>query len=103
MPDPYLSENPLKILRVRLASGVKATPLCIAVIGWLCNDPTDPFIAAIQLQGAQVFLRLSDESALEPACSLIDFLHQVKVICQFFEFDSAQTRYVVERVRQMLE
>ena len=97
------ADDPLELLRRRLEAGVRATPLCIAIIGWLCNDPTDPFVAAMELQHNQVALRLSNEPALEPLCSLLDFLDQVRVICRAFQFDAAQTGYVVTRARQLLE
>ena len=103
MPTSHLADNPLEILRRRLEAGVKATPLCIAVIGWLCNDPTDPFIAAIKLQGNQVTLRLSNEPAAEPVCSLLDFLDQIRVVCEFMQLGAAQTSYVVTRARDLLE
>ena len=103
MPDPYLSENPLEILRHRLGAGVKATPLCLAIMGWLANSPTNPFVAAIMLRGEEVALRLSDEPTLEPLSSLGEFLDQVAVICQSLRFDAAQTSYLLTRARDLLD
>ena len=103
MPDPYLSDNPLEILRLRLATGVKATPLCLAIMGWLTNVPTVPFVAAIVLQDEQVTLRLSDEAAMEPLGSVGEFLDQVAVICHALRFDGAQTSYLLTRARDLLD
>lgn len=103
MNTSRLADNPLEILRLRLEAGVKATPLCVAIMGWLCNVPTDPFVAAIRLHGGEVALRLSDEPALEPLCPLADFLDQVQVICHSIQFDTAQTNFILTRARHLLE
>ncbi len=103
MPDPYLAQNPLEILRRRLEDGIRATPLCVAIMGWLANVPTAPFVASITLYGEQVALRLSDESALEPLSSVGDFLDQIAVICQSLHFDAAQTSYLLTRARDLLD
>ena len=102
MPDLFLAHNPLEILRLRLEAGVNVTPLCFAIMGWLANIPTEPFVSSIVLNKDQVALRLSDEPALEPLCSLDDFLDQVGVICYSLRFDSAQTSYLVTRARELL-
>lgn len=103
MPDLFLAHNPLEILRVRLEDGVNVTPLCRAIMGWLANAPTDPFLVSIVLHKDQVALRLSDESTLEPLCSLSDFLDQVAVICHFLQFDGAQASYLLTRARDLLD
>ncbi len=103
MPDPFLSQNPLEILRLRLEAGVSVTPLCRAVMGWLANVPTDPFVASIVLHKDQVALRLSDEPSLEPLCSVGDFLDQIGVISQSLHLDSAQTSYLLTRARDLLD
>ncbi len=77
--DPATDET-LSVLKSRLAAGVKATPLCLAVIGWLCETPTEPAIAEIRRNAeGLVWLRLSDETRMEPLCSFLDFLAQVRI------------------------
>jgi len=103
MPAPYLSQNPLEILGLRLEVGVRVMSPCRAVMGWLANVPTDPFVAAIVVHKEQVALRLSDEPALEPLCSVGDFLDQIGVISQSLHLDSAQTSYLLTRARDLLD
>lgn len=103
MPAPYLSENPLELLRRRLEVGVQATPLCRAVMGWLANVPTDPFVAAIVVRDERVALRLSGEPALEPFGSLDDFLTQIAVIGGSLHLNAAQTSFLLTRARDLLE
>ena len=70
----------LSVLKSRLAAGVKVTPVCLAVIGWLCETPTDPAIAEIRrTDEGRIWLRLTDESRMEPLCSFLDFLSQVRI------------------------
>ena len=103
MPAPPRPDDPLEILRLRLETGVKVTPLCRAVIGWLANVPTDPFVAAVALRGERVALRLSDEPGLEPFGSLDDFLTQIAVVGRSLGLDAAQTSFLLTRARDLLE
>ena len=103
MPTSHLADNPLEILRHRLEAGVKATPLCLAIMGWLANVTMVPFVAAIMLRGEQVALRLSDEAALGPLGSVGDFLNQIAVICRSLSLDGAQTSYLLTRARDLLD
>ena len=103
MPNVPLAENPLEILKSRLEAGVKATPLCLAIIGWLADVPTEPFVAEIRRSPeGDIVLRLSDEKVSEPLCSFFDFLKQVRVICQSLGLNEAQTARVATEVRQRL-
>ena len=93
----------LNILKSRLKSGIKATPLCLAVIGWLCETPTEPAIAEIRRNAeGLVWLRLSDEARLEPLCSFLDFLAQVRIISVSLGMTEAQTQHLVAWTRQRL-
>lgn len=103
MPAPNLPDDPLELLQLRLEAGVRVTPLCRAVMGWLANVPTDPFVAAVALQGERVALRLSDEPALEPFGSVNKILDQVGVMCQALHFDPAQTSVLLTRARDLLD
>lgn len=92
----FAPEAALSLLRSRLRQGLKATPLCLAIIGWLCDTPTDPSVAEIRLHpDGQVWLRLSDEVTLEPLCPSIQFLQQVSIICQSVGMTQGQTRATV--------
>ncbi len=94
----------LGVLKHRLAGGVKATPVCLAVLGWLCETPTDPAIAEIQRTAeGRVWLRLSDESRMEPLCSFQDFLTQVRIIGTALSLTEAQTQALVAWTRKKLE
>lgn len=103
MPAYFSAEDSLAVLSSRLQSGVRATPLCLAVMGWLCGRATVPYIANIRLQGNQVLLRLSDEPTLEPFCSLPDFLGQVRLICQSLNMPEEQTQQVLACAQRRLE
>lgn len=97
------TDETLSVLRSRLAAGVKATPLCLAVIGWLCETPTEPAIADIRRNAeGLVWLRLSDETRLEPLCSFLEFLSQVRIISASLDMTEAQTQHLVAWTRQRL-
>lgn len=102
LADPILEET-LDTLKRRLAGGLKATPLCVAVVGWLCETPTDPAIAEIHRGGeGLVWLRLSDETRMEPLCAFLEFLSQVRIICTSLSLSEAQTQAAVAWTRQQL-
>ncbi len=102
LADP-LTDETLDVLRSRLAAGVKATPLCLAVIGWLCGTLTEPSIAEIRRNAeGLVWLRLSNEVRMEPLCSFLDFLSQVRIISASLEMTEAQAQHLVAWTRQRL-
>ena len=102
LADPSTAET-LSVLKSRLAAGIKATPLCLAVIGWLCETPTEPAIADIRRTAeGLVWLRLSDEVRMEPLCSFLDFLAQVRVISASLGMTEAQTQHLIAWTRQRL-
>ena len=102
LADP-LTDQTLGVLKDRLGQGLKATPLCLAVIGWLCATPTEPAIAEIQRNAeGLVWLRLSDESRMEPLCSFLDFLSQVRIISASLHMTEEQTQHLVAWTRQRL-
>lgn len=103
MPTLPLAENPLEILKSRLEAGIKATPLCTAIIGWIADVPTEPSVAEIRRSAeGDVLLRLSDEETLEPLCSFFEFLKEVRVICLSFGLSESQTARVAADVRRRL-
>ena len=100
--DETLADT-LGVLRSRLDAGVKVTPVCLAVIGWLCETSTEPAIAEIQrTDEGRVWLRLSDESRMEPLCSFLDFLSQVRIIGHSLKLTELQTQHLVAWTRQRL-
>jgi hypothetical protein len=100
--DP-LTAGTLQVLKSRLTAGVKATPLCLAVIGWLCDTPTEPAVAEIRRNAeGLIWLRLSDETRLEPLCSFLDFLSQVRIISSSLHMTEEQTQHLVAWARQRL-
>ena len=102
LPETSLA-NTLNILKSRLADGVKVTPVCLAVIGWLCETPTDPSIAEIQRSGeGRVWLRLSDEARMEPLCSFLDFLSQIRIIGDSLGLSEPQIQTLVAWTRSRL-
>jgi len=102
LADP-LTDETLSVLKSRLAAGVKATPLCLAVIGWLCETPTEPAIAEIRRNAeGLVWLRLSDETRMEPLCSFLDFLSQVRIISSSLHMTEEQTQHLIAWTRQRL-
>ena len=103
MPAIPLAENPLEILKNRLEAGVNATPLCIAITGWIADVPTTPSVAEIRRSSdGDVLLRLSDEHMAEPLCSFFDFLKQIRTICQSLGLTEGQTARVATDVRRRL-
>ena len=103
MPDKTAAENPLDILKARLEAGVNATPLCVAITGWIADVPTNPSVADIRRSAeGDILLRLSDEDSAEPLCTFFEFLKEVRVICQSFGLSEAQTARVATEVRQRL-
>ncbi len=102
MPDDLPPDAPFAVLRSRLQEGVRASDLCVAIIGWLCGHPTDPCVAEARLGGGQVWLRLSGERRLEPAMSFLEFLDQVRIICTSVGLTEAQSALVVARARHLL-
>ena len=103
MPADPRAEDPRALLRSHLERGVKASPLCVAVIGWLCGVPTDPFIADIRRSpDGQVVLRLSGEKSAEPACSFLEFLDQIRIIGESLGLPQPQTMQLVSWARQWL-
>ena len=102
LADP-LTDDTLLVLKNRLAKGVKATPLCLAIIGWLCDTPTEPAVTEIRRNAeGLVWLRLSDELRMEPLCSFLEFLSQIRVICSSLDMTEEQTQYLVAWTRQRL-
>ena len=105
MPALPLAENPLGILETRLEAGVNATPLCIAITGWIADVPTEPSVADIRRSPeGDILLRLSDEETAEPEtlCSFFEFLKEVRVICLSFGLSESQTARVAAEVRRRL-
>ena len=103
MPNVPLAENPLEILKTRLEAGVNATPLCVAITGWIADVPTTPSVAEIRRSSdGDILLRLSDEEAVEPLCSFFDFLKQIRTICQSLGLTEGQTARVATEVRRRL-
>lgn len=102
-PVAFAPEASLSLLRFRLRQGLKATPLCIAVIGWLCDAPTDPAVAEIKRSsGGNVLLRLSGEPTMEPLCSCAEFLQQISTVCQSVGMTQGQTRATVAWAEEKL-
>jgi len=103
MPDFPGAADPRAFLQSCLERGVKASPLCIAVIGWLCGVKTNPFIADIRrTSDGQVLLRLSGERSAEPVCSFLEFLDQIRIIGDSLGLPQAQTMQLVAWARQWL-
>lgn len=102
LAEATLAET-LSVLKDRLAAGIKVTPVCLAVIGWLCETSTDPAIAEIKrTDEGRVWVRLSDETRLEPLCSFLDFLSQVRIIGHSLKLTEAQTQHLIAWTRQRL-
>lgn len=99
---PTTDSDPLAAIRSQLHAGIRVSPLCRAVIGWLCSLPTDPAVQEIHLLNGQVWLRLSTETTLEPVCAFLEFLEQIRIICTTLRLDEAQTAAVVAHARRKL-
>lgn len=94
--NPSASEEVRALLRGALARDVKMTPLCRAVVGWLCESPSEPSVAEIRVGGdGRVRLRLSDEAYPEPTGTFLEFLEQVRLLCEALGMTEAQTRQAV--------
>ena len=103
MPAEPCAEDSRAFLQSCLERGVKASPLCIAVIGWLCGVKTNPFIADIRrTSDGQVLLRLSGERSAEPVCSFLEFPDQIRIIGESLGLTQAQTMQLVSWARQWL-
>ncbi len=84
------------LLRAALAHGARATPLCRAVMGWLCGEATEPSIVRAHVGAdGRVWLRLSDEAYPEPFGTFLEFLEQVRVLCVALGMTELQTRQAV--------
>ena len=96
-------EEAMSLLRTRLSEGLKVSPLCLAVIGWLTEVPTEPYILDIRRSAeGRVWLRLSDEDDLAPLCSFYEFLGQVRIICQAVKMSEEQSSQIVSLTRYRL-
>jgi hypothetical protein len=103
LQDASQAEDALAHIRERLRRGVRASPLCLAVMGWLAGEPTEPHVADIRRTGeGLVWLRLSDEPELTPLCAFTQFLAQIEVICAALPLDEEQTQRVIAAARARL-
>ena len=102
LPETLLAET-LNVLKNRLADGIKVTPVCLAVIGWLCETLTDPAIAEIRrTDEGRVWLRLSDEARMEPLCAFLDFLSQIRIIGSSLGLTEPQIQALIAWTRSRL-
>ena len=102
LPETLLADT-LNVLKGRLAGGIKVTPVCLGVIGWLCETPTNPSIAEIRrTDEGRVWMRLSDESRMEPLCSFLDFLSQVRIIGSSLGLTEPQIQTLIAWTRSRL-
>jgi hypothetical protein len=100
MPDMTDNQTAPETVRVRLREALKGdvrvTPLCRAIMGWLCEAPTVPSVAEIRVSGdGRVWLRLSDEAYPEPTGTFLEFLEQIRVLCLALGISEEQTRQAV--------
>jgi hypothetical protein len=103
MPADLQADDALTLLQDHLRRGVRATPLCLAVMGWLSGTPTTPSITDIRrTDDGLIWLQLSDEPELSSLCSFTQFLQQVEVICISLPLDEMQTRHIVTLASQRL-
>lgn len=81
------------MLRTHLMEGtLSATPLCVAVVGWLCDyAATDPHIVAIhRTSDGQLLGQIAgDGGANEYLGSETAFLGQIEIVCQALKFSGA--------------
>lgn len=102
MQQSASNRQAVEIVRARLRQGVKATPLCIAIMGWLGETMTTPYATAVVLRDGDVWVRLSNEDSPERVCSFLDFLSQVRVICVSLAMTETQTQQIVALARSRL-
>jgi hypothetical protein len=103
MPAELQADDALMLIQDHLRRGVRATPLCLAVMGWLSGTPTTPSIADIRrTDDGLIWLQLSDEPELSPLCSFTQFLQQIEVICTSLPLNEEQTHHVVSLASQRL-
>lgn len=103
MIDDPLAEQARTVMYIRLKGGIRASPLCRAVMGWLCDGRVDPFVAEIRrTPDGQILLRLSCEVTLEPLCTFLEFLDQIRIICESLKLTDEQTRHMVAWARERL-
>ena len=104
MASPTRPTDPAAPLKAHLQRGLKATPLCLAVIGWLCDiRAASPYLAEVRrTPEGQVALRFSDETRAEPFGPLLEFLGQITIICQSLRLSDTETRALVALARQRL-
>lgn len=97
------TEEARALMRAKLAGGVRATPLCLAIMGWICDAPTEPCVMEIKLPAdGRVWLRLSGEAEAEPLCTFLDFLAQVRIVCQSLPMTETQTDRIVSWAQRRL-
>lgn len=101
-----LTVNAIEVLRTHLMEGtLNATPLCVAVIGWLCDyQSTDPYLVAIhRTSDGQLMGQIGgDGGANEFLGTETVFLEQIEVVCQALKFSKAQTRRVRDEANRRL-
>jgi hypothetical protein len=95
-------EPALATVRARLQQGVRATPLCRAIMGWLCETPTTPSVVDVGLFQGDVWLRLSDEAEPEPVGTLLNFLAQVHLIAVSLGMNEEEAQQIVAAARRRL-
>ena len=67
------------------------------------RDPTKPSIAEIRRNAeGLIWLRLSNETRMEPLCSFLDFPAQVRIISASLHMTEAQTQRLVAWTRPRL-
>jgi hypothetical protein len=100
----FAPDAPLSLLRSRLRQGLKATPLCLAIIGWLCDFPTKPSVAEIRRNpDDKVWLRLSNEATLAAFSTVEEFLDQIKIICQSVGMTKGQKQATLTWAKEKLK
>jgi hypothetical protein len=102
MTDDTANADPRDILRARLQEGVRVSSLSVAVLGWVCDVPTQPSVGEVSLRSGQVTMRMADEGVFFPFGSLTEFLDQTRIVCGSLGLTDAQTEWVVARARRRL-
>jgi hypothetical protein len=95
MTDDTANADPRDILRARLQEGVRVSSLSVAVLGWVCDVPTQPSVGEVSLRSGQVTMRMADEGVFFPFGSLTEFLDQTRIVCGSLGLTDAQTEWVV--------